>query len=148
MEGSFCLGIFIILETRVQKASESHLEIMEVVFSSLNADQTLSWSFEAQTIHVPSHQKKPDHLWSFEQYNQDMAVRKPPSKTCHVLILQTIQARHFLINSAIAPTVLLIGCIAGGVRILKISLLECMEPHMVHWNKINLARPKLMSLAD
>jgi hypothetical protein len=64
--------------------------------------------------------------WSFKQYKQ----------------------RHFLINTAKAPTMLLIGCIAGGVRILKISLLECMEAHMVHWNKINLAGPKLMSLAD
>lgn len=33
---------------------------------------------------------------------------------------------------------LLIGCVAGGVRILKISLLECMEPHMVHWNRTKL----------
>jgi hypothetical protein len=41
MEGSFCLGIFIILETRVHKASESQLEIMEVVFFiTVNPDQT------------------------------------------------------------------------------------------------------------
>jgi hypothetical protein len=94
------------------------------------------------------HTKKTIPSWSFEQYKQDMTVQKPPLKTCHVLILQTIQARHFLINSANAPTMLLIGCIAGGVRILKISLLECMEAYMVHGNKINLAGPKLMSLAD
>jgi hypothetical protein len=92
------------------------MEIMEVVFSSLNADQTLSSSFEAQTIHVPSHQKKNQTIFGpLNNTSKDMTVRKPPLKTCHVLIsfkqykqdnlpgldiLQTIQARHFLINSA------------------------------------------------
>lgn len=149
MEGSFCLGIFIILESRVHKASESQLEIMEVVFSSMPTQirHWVEWSFEAQTMF--HHTKKNQTilvLWTI-QARHDCTKTTFKNLPC-LLILQTIQARNFLINSANAPTMLLIGCIAGGVRILQISLLECMEAHMVHGNKINLAGPKLMSLAD